>query len=289
VAIHKRTYQPYHGPRTDERGRALVVFRYALGRVFGSRFAWVCLIVGAVPCGIAGALIYVRNDPTFFAPIRLVIEGFLVIDAEFFSILMGIQSTMAFLMAALTGPGLLAPDLVHGGLPLYLSRPLSRVDYALGKLGVLALVLSFLTWIPGLWLFLLQGLMAGDGWMGENLGIGMAIAVGSWTWILTLSLLVLAISAWVRWRAVAGAMLFGVFFVGTGFATLLNELLDTDWGALFGISGAMTAIWQSLFLETVFEIDYPLPIGAAWASLGAVWLLAALILSLRLRASEVSR
>ena len=57
----------------------------------------------------------------------------------------------------------------------------------------------------------MQGSLAGDGWFGTNLRIALAMFIGSWVWILTVALMALALSAWVRWRPVAGGLLFFVF------------------------------------------------------------------------------
>ena len=288
MAVYKRRVQPYAGSLQD-RWRFAVISRYGLERVFRSRLIWIYFVLSFIPPFIAGAMIYIRNSPDLFPAARPAIDGFITVDAQFFAVLMGVQSTLAFFMAALTGPGLVSPDLVHGALPLYLSRPLSRAGYAFGKFLVLAALLSAVTWIPGILLFLLQSALAGGGWLADNGHIAVAIAAGAWTWILTISLLALAISAWVRWRAVAGAVLFGVFFVGTGFGELANELLRTDWGAMLSLSGVITAIWQSLFLDMVFEIDYPLPIWTAWLTVIVVWSASLGLLALRLRGSEAAR
>ena len=62
----------------------------------------------------------------------------------------------AVFLAALAGPGLIAPDLANNALPLYFSRPLTRWSYALARLTVLVGMLSVVTWVPGLMLFGLQ-------------------------------------------------------------------------------------------------------------------------------------
>jgi ABC-2 type transport system permease protein len=47
------------------------------------------------------------------------------------------------LLAAIAGPGLISQDLRFNALPLYFARPLTRLDYFLGKLGIIgALVAS---------------------------------------------------------------------------------------------------------------------------------------------------
>ena len=54
--------------------------------------------------------------------------------------------------------------------------------------------------------------------MIDNLWIASGVFLGSWIWILSISLLALALSAWVKWRIAAGALLLGVLFIGAGFA-----------------------------------------------------------------------
>ncbi len=51
------------------------------------------------------------------------------------------------------GPPLISSDLVNRGLPLYFARPLGRKEYVLGKLSVLVILLSPVTWIPQLLIF----------------------------------------------------------------------------------------------------------------------------------------
>ena len=64
-----------------------------------------------------------------------------------------------------------------------------------------------------------------------------------------LSLLALALSAWVKWKPVAGALLFGVFFVGAGFGAAVNGVLRTKWGHLLNISYLIGSVWVTLFEE----------------------------------------
>lgn len=289
MTVYRQTWQPYAGELLGEGSRFTVISRYGLRRIFASRVVWVYFVLSLMPYLAGGALIYVRSSSEVLPALRAPIESLITIDAQFFSALMGLGSTLAFFMAALTGPGLITPDLVNGALPLYLSRSLSASQYVLGKLAALALVVSALTWAPGLVLFLEQSVMAEGSWLTDNAGIALALTVGGLVWTVTLTLMILAISAWVRWRPVAAAVLFGIFFIGGGASTILNELLDTGWGAVLSLSGVMRAIWQSLLLNTVFSIDYPLPVWTAWATLALVWAASLGALSLRLRAAEINR
>ena len=70
-------------------------------------------------------------------------------------------------LAALAGPGLIAPDLANNALPLYFSRPLTR-GLRLGAADGLIGMLSMITWVPGLLLFGMQVGMAGGGGSGQT-------------------------------------------------------------------------------------------------------------------------
>jgi ABC-2 type transport system permease protein len=177
-------------------------------------------------------------------------------------------------------------------MPLYLSRPFSRTEYVVGKLSVLVGLISMTMWIPGLLLIGLQTSLAGFSWLGEHPHVLSGVVGGSLLWIFTISILALAISAWVKWRPVAIASLFGVFFVSGGFGTATSAILETRFGVLFNLPQTMIMIWRWLFLgESTYRLMTP-PWGSmpAWlglVTLGAFWALALYMLNRKIRATQV--
>ena len=59
------------------------------------------------------------------------------------------------LLVLVVGPDLVSQDLRFNALPLYFSRPLRRIDYFLGKLGVIALFLAAVAVVPAVAAYLL--------------------------------------------------------------------------------------------------------------------------------------
>src|SRR5262249_17454065 len=59
-----------------------------------------------------------------------------------FNTFFGIETFCAMLLVLAVGPDLVSQDLRFNAIPLYLSRPLRRTDYFLGKLGVIAVFLA---------------------------------------------------------------------------------------------------------------------------------------------------
>ena len=59
-----------------------------------------------------------------------------------------VQLFFSMVLVLIVGPDLISKDLRFNALPLYLSRPLRRVDYFVGKLGVIAFYLALVTTGP---------------------------------------------------------------------------------------------------------------------------------------------
>ncbi len=247
MAVYKRTYQGYSGAATPAWSRFLILPRYSLGRLFPSKFLVLFLMACFFyPAGCA-VFIYLSHHLSFLRVFNIQAANFLEINANFFYIYCTVQATMASLLTALVGPGLVSPDVANHALALYFCRPFSRFEYAAGKMSVLIGLLSLVTWIPGLILFLIQASLAGRSWMAANWWIAQAIVVGSLIWIVVLSLIALAMSAWVKWRIAAGALILGVIFAGAGFGRALNAVLRIRGGTMLDLEQDSFTLWSALF------------------------------------------
>jgi ABC-2 type transport system permease protein len=92
-----------------------------------------------------------------------------------------------------------------------------------------------------------QASLAGSNWTWHHLWLAGSIVLSSLIWIAVLSLLAMALSAWVKWRIVAGALLLAVLFFGAGFAQAINGVMRTQSGHFIDIVYLMTTVWTSLF------------------------------------------
>jgi ABC-2 type transport system permease protein len=246
MAVYRRTYASYAGALTPEWSRWLVLFRYARRNLFRSKFLTAFFVVCFFPPLVFLALIYLANNLSFLQQIGAP-SGFLTIDNRFFFYFINIQGWLAFVLTAFAGPGLISGDLANGALPLYFCRPFSRSEYVLGKASVLVILLSQITWVPGVILFVVQATLAGPRWAWDNLWIAGSLIASSLIWIAILSLLAMALSAWVKWRIVAGALLLAMLFFGAGFAEAINAVLRIESGHLVNLAYLMTTVWNSLF------------------------------------------
>lgn len=245
MAVYRRGYQRYQGPRTGRFTRLMVLPRYAWERLLEQRLVVIILILAFFWPLACGVFIYVANHAELWRGIGNDLSRLLSIDGEFFVIFMGVQSIFAVILAAFTGPSLIAPDLSNNALPLYFSRPLSRTDYVLARWMVLAGVLSVVTWIPGMLLFSMQSGLAGWLWFSQNWTVGLGLFTGFVIWILLVALVALACSAYVKWRIVAGALVLAFFFISSGVAEMLNKVLRVDWGVLLNPAHCMIQICRT--------------------------------------------
>ncbi len=266
MAVYKRSYRGYTGARTSEWSRFAVIPRYAYRDLFHSKIMTAFFVLCYVAPLILLFLIYFAHSWGRIAALfgERGSSSPIAINEQFFLVFLNIQAVLAFILTAFVGPGLISSDLANRALPLYLCRPFSRAEYVLGKMSVLLILLSLITWVPGLVLFGVQASLAGADWLGANLWIAWAIFAGAWIWILIVALLALALSAWIKWRIAAGALLLAVFFVAAGFGETIDAVLDVKWGKLINLMYLLVTVWRQLFRELQ---NSDISVASAWGML----------------------
>jgi len=220
----------------------MVLPRYAWRRQYEQRLVVVLTMAAFIWPLLCAGFIYLTNHVELLQGLEAEFREFIQVNGRFFSIFMYVQAGCAVFLAALAGPGLVAPDLANNALPLYFSRPLTRWSYALARLTVIVGMLSVVTWIPGLLLFALQVGLAGGGWFLANWTLGVGIVAGFLLWLLILSLVAMASSAYVKWRIVAGAVSLAFFFILSGVSQMIDEVFRVKWGHVLDPAWAVNRV-----------------------------------------------
>ena len=199
---------------------------------------------------ICAILIYLNHNTTVMSLLHARHNEVISVDGQFFLGFLGVQGGIAFFLTAFIGPNTIAPDLANGALPLYFCRPFSRAEYVLGKLCSLFYLLSFITWVPALALFAIEANLSGPGWTWDHRSLVMGILLSSWIYILMISLSAMALSAWVKWKIAAGALMLAAMFLLSGFGAAINAVLRSNIG--FYISpGALSRACARNFSERI--------------------------------------
>ena len=247
MAVYEQTYKRYTGRLTPEWSRFLIIPRHAYRGVFNSKLFTAFFVICYVPVLVEAILIYLHHNITALGIMQVNVRELVPIDASFFQTFVNLQGGFAFFVALLIGPPLVSRDLRNNALPLYLCRPFSRAEYVLGKMSVLLILLSIITWVPQLLLFLFQSYLEGWTWFRANLWIASSIVIGSLVWIVLLALISQSISALVKWRVVASGAILGLFFIPSVFGEFINVVFATRWGSLISLGALMRNISMGLF------------------------------------------
>jgi hypothetical protein len=80
----------------------------------------------------------------------------------FYFVFFAVQMWYIMILVVIAGPGLISRDLRFNALPLYFSRPMSRLDYFLGKLGVIAALVAAVAVGPAVFAYLVGVCFSGD-------------------------------------------------------------------------------------------------------------------------------
>src|SRR5215470_3456511 len=248
MAVYEQTYKPYTGPLTPEWSRFLIIPRHAFRAVFKSKLFTAFYVLSFLPLLVEAVLIYLHHNVTALAIMKVNARDLLVIDGSFFQAFVYVQGIFAFFVGLLVGPPLVSRDLRNNALPLYLCRPFSRTEYVLGKMSVLLILLSWITWIPQLLMFLFQSYLEGFTWFRQNLWLGSAIVIAGIVWVLLLALLSQTVSALLKWRIVASAAMLGIVFIPSVFGSVfINILFQTKLGDLISLFALMGHVTSGLF------------------------------------------
>jgi ABC-type transport system involved in multi-copper enzyme maturation permease subunit len=191
----------------------------------------------------------------------------------------------ALLITAWFGAGLLAEDRRLGAHLLYFARPLTRVDYFLGKFLTAGTFAAFASLVPGLVICLFAAWCSPD-WefLKQEGNVLWKSIVFSCLWILTTTSVVLAFSALVRRKTLALVGTFGFFVL---FHVLAKVLSTIDKRYQF------VSLFDSLQRagNWIFGIDNPwenqVPLGAAFGMMAGLIAVSLGIVALRLRRMEV--
>ena len=189
MPIHDQSYRRYRGEKAPQ-GRIWLVIAAAGIRTFLARRPMLGLLLASWLPFFARALQIYGS-----ANLPQAAEILAVTPATFRDYLQQQQFFM-FLITVYVGSGLIANDRRANALQIYLSKPLSRAEYVLGKLAILMAFLLFVTWVPGILLLVTQAMFAGSfAFVIDHLYLFPAITLYAFVQVLLASAAMLALSS----------------------------------------------------------------------------------------------
>ena len=277
MPIHDQGYRRYEGRRQPHHHTWRVIVRAAVYERLRERRFLALMLLAWAPCLVRAVQIYVAASYPQAA--------FLAAGAGTYRQFLDQQGIFVFFVTIYVGAGLIANDRRANALQLYLSKPLTRVEYITGKLLTLVVFLIAVTWAPAVFLLLLQTMFAGNvSFLGANLFLVPAITVFAALQVGVAAMTMLALSSLSKSRRFVSLMYAGIVF----FTSAIYQ-------ALRGMTGSTAWAWISpqntldVLADALFRIPSrgAMPVPAAAAVVVVLLAASAWILERRVRAVEV--
>lgn len=237
MPIHDQSYRHYRGGKATP-GRAWTVIAAAGIKSLVRKRVFLGIMLFALGQFLVRAVqIYITaNYPQ---------ASMLAPTADSFRDFLDKQDFFVFVITVYVGAGLIANDRRANALQIYLSKPLMRTEYIFGKLAVLAVFLTSVTFVPAMLLLVLK--VAFDGsflFLRTNLYLIPAITVASLLQVLLASFTMLALSSLSK-----SARYVAILYVGITFFT------SAIFGALYAITGSTRIAWVSITANLAQVVD----------------------------------
>jgi ABC-2 type transport system permease protein len=277
MPIHDQSYRRYSGTR-EQVGKAWLVIAASGIRTIIRKRLFIGLLIGAwIPFVVAAVMIYLNaNFPQF---------TLLSLTAQRFRDFLGTQDFFVFIITVWVGAGLIANDKRANALQIYLSKPLTRVEYIAGKFVILGAFLLLVTWVPAILLLVLQVAFSGSfAFLRENLYLFPAVTVFAFIQVLLSAFTMLALSSLSKSARYVAILYAGAYWFS-----------HAVFGVILAVTGKTTMAWLSLpgnlnqLGDLVFRLQprYATPAVVSLLAMFATIGIAAWILERRVRGVEV--
>jgi len=277
MSISLPTYSRLEIPLLGRRERVWAIIATGLRRELRRPAAIVVIAIGVAFTTITSIVLVLFAS--FLLPGQPLNLSFFALPAS-----NGFVLFFVSLMAAIIGSGLIADDLHSMAFTLYLSRPITHLDYLLAKAAILAPLVSMITVLPLVITALIAALLFPlvFSWGVALQAVGLSVAVGLLLMLFNTSV-ALFLSSLTRRKGLAAAGMFGgnfgLFIPASILASAIgnpNLLYLSPWNDYLAVATAA-------FGAPGIGIDWP----GALAILLGVTVLAALVTYLRMKAVEV--
>lgn len=226
--VHDQSYRRYTGARRPPGRAWLVILKAGVRQLLGRRVLLALMLVAWIPFLVRTVQIYAVATYPQAAQV-------LPIDVRLFQSFVEFQGLFAFFVAIYAGSGLIATDRRANALQVYLSKPLLRMEYIGGKIGILAVFLSMVTVVPGLLLIVMQVVLSGSlSFVRAYPEVVPAVFVASLMRVIVYTLTMIALSSLSTSTRYVAVMYAGVVF-----------FTEAIYGVLAFATGSTRVAWVS--------------------------------------------
>jgi ABC-2 type transport system permease protein len=304
MPIFDQGYQHWHGTLSGHGSRWLTVTRHGVRAHFKNRWARIVILTAWVPAlALAAVLVtwgLIEQKAALVQPLLALFSGLpdeIKVSPKNYRIAIWTISYQYFfqweiffsmILVMLVGPGLISQDIRFNAIPLYFSRPLRRIDYFIGKLGVIAFFLAAVAVVPALLAYLLGICFSLDlGIVRDTVRLLLAsVAYGSIV-VISAGTLMLAMSSLSRNSRYVAGLWIGIWFVSNIVAGTLTGVLKRDWCPMVAYTENLMRLCRALLdtqsawqpIARFFPSNHRAEMLAAFSGPAYPWYWSALVLA----------
>ena len=277
MPIHDQGYRRYQGTRLPP-GRGWTVIAGTAIRALIRRRIFLALLIGAwIP--------FVVRAVQIWASTNLPQVSFLAPDPRMFRQYLEQQEVFFFFMTVYAGAGLIANDRRANALQIYLSKPITQLEYIAGKLAVLMTFLLLVSWVPAMLLLIVQVAFSGSfDFLVDNLFLIPAITLFSLVQVVAVSIAMLALSSLSNNSRYVGVLYAGLIFFSQAMYGVVYAVTRESSFAWISVPQALAQVGDSIF---GLPLRSEMPTFLAWAVIVGLIAASAAILVRRVRAVEI--
>jgi ABC-type transport system involved in multi-copper enzyme maturation permease subunit len=233
MAIKSKGYQIWDGELIRRTFGWTPIFWQGVLQVFRKKRAKLLYIFAAMPVLIFAAIIYVMTKPELKVFSEFIREY--GTDPKLFGAFFtnGFMIFVLLLISVHAGASQIAGDRKTNAFALYFARPITKLDYVMGKLAVVMFYLLAFTMVPGLILILLKLLFTG------SLAIDLRVAGATVAFPVMVSLcfatMILAFSSMARSGKLVTVVLFVLYFASDIVQGILYGIFRSRWFHLLSL------------------------------------------------------
>lgn len=252
------TYRNYDGPLKTHSARFWIVSLAGIRMALKKKGFWIIAALSLIPYFIVAITMYVQSRSQSLVggqgvnPLNIPLPG-QKYSSQFFQAF-PFQSFFLFILTLLVGTGSIASDNQTNALQVYLSKPITKGDYLLGKWIGIFTVLFVVALAPALFLYLYclgsytsEGFLKSEPWLIFRIIGACAVPAAVY------SGLMVGFSAWSKTPRMAGAFFAGFYFIAQTVAAAIwgiRHMGNLQRGVLerhLSVDGAIQGLVQNIY------------------------------------------
>jgi ABC-type transport system involved in multi-copper enzyme maturation permease subunit len=258
--VREKGYHHWEGQLEERRPAFWPIARTGVKLAFERRRFKLLFALSFVPAVTFAVGIYISERLEDFQFMAQGAERTFQVNPAFFKSYLTMEFVyfMILLLMSLGGAGLIADDFRNRAVQLYFARPIRKLDYLLGKAGVVMFFVGLLTMVPAVVLLVLKLLFSGSfKFFLDYPWLILSIIFYSLFLMIFFTAFVLLASSLNKNRNYVIAIIFAVFYLSEIIRGIFSVIFRSPYSALLSFRANLQQVGAGFFLTSE-------PYGLPW-------------------------